>query len=92
MNMFISIRSEHAANARDCRSPADARNYYIQAAKGHILSVMEQRARLLKDVSSLHYIGFQVDCGSGYGASADTLESDFVTQQDEAAGKASGLG
>ena len=87
--LILPIRLEHSKNAHECRSPDNVRNWYVGAAKCRTLVILEEVCARLQHTSSLAYMGFTMDFGSGL-PHGITLEHDIVTDEYDRSDRAMG--
>ena len=88
--MLSPIRFEHGKNARDCRSPENARRFYVAAANCRVFVILEQVCAKLQDVSALSYMNSKIDFGSGLPDNC-TVDHPFIKEENDRAAKAMGI-
>ena len=84
------VRAEHGMNAQNARSPDGVRAFYVAAARGRTIAVLEEISQRLVNPRHLDYMGFTMDYSSGMPAGMG-VEHDMVREQNLMAEKAMNL-
>ena len=82
ITMIRDVRNEHADNAANCRGPRECKEFYIQAARGKVYSVMHKSSTNLQNTHALTYMGLICDFNVGIPNGIQT-EHDLVKEQDD---------
>ena len=77
-------------NAKTARGPDGVKAFYLSAAKGRTVAIMDETAWTFLDLAKLLYMGFTMEYGLGLPDSI-SVDHDFVKDQDIMAEKAMGI-
>ena len=88
--MIHTIREEHGYNAKFVRTVAGVQDFYLTAAKGRTLAVLEMTCQQLLQPGKLEYMGFTIDYASGLPSNL-TEDHDMCKDQNDTAAKAMGI-